>query len=157
MAEEKIDDILKEYEEGAKTALVCEENAETQQTVISVLKELKYHVEPAAGADDAFEKLRFNRYDVVVINEKYGGDPANNEVLKHLQYLPMSNRRHIFVALLGQAFNTNDNMKAYDMSVNVVINEKDLPNLRPILKKSIADNDQFYKVYKESLVKFGKA
>jgi len=71
--------------------------------------------------------------------------------------LPMSNRRHVFVGLLGQAFATNDNMKAYDLSVNAVINEKDLPNLRPILKKSIADNDQFYKVYKESLVKFGKA
>lgn len=156
MAEEKIDDILKEYEEGAKTALVCEENAEAQKAAASALKELKYAVETAAVPDDAFEKLRFNRYDVVFINEKFGGNPEANEVLKHLQYMPMSNRRHIFVALLGQAFTTLDNMAAYDRSVNVVIGEKDIPNLRPVLKKSIADNDQFYKVYKESLVKFGK-
>lgn len=144
------------YEEDGRTSLVCEDGREAQAAIGSVLKELKYATDVAANADEAFEKLRFNKYDVVVINEKFGGDPETNEVLRHLQTMPMSNRRHIFVALLGQNLITNDNMQSFDKSVNVVVNEKDLPNLKGILKRSVADNDQFYKVYKESLVKLGK-
>jgi len=150
------DNIL-DVEEGAKTSLICEDNQESRNTIISVLKELKYETDPAANADEAFEKLRFNKYDVVAINEKFAGStPEANELLKHLQTMPMSNRRHIFVALFGQDLPTNDNMKAFDKSVNVVINEKDLPNLKSVFKRSISDNDLFYKVYKESLIKLGK-
>ena len=150
------DNIL-DVEEGAKTSLICEDNQEFRNTITSVLKELKYETDTAANADEAFEKLRFNRYDVVAISEKYAGSaPENNELLKHLQTMPMSNRRHIFVALFGEDLVTGDNMQAFDKSVNVVINEKDLPTLKTVLKRSISDNDQFYKVYKESLIKMGK-
>lgn len=144
-------------DEEAKTALVCEDNAELQKAVISALQELKYAADIAPSAEVVYEKIRFNRYDVVVLDERFaGGTPENNEVLKHFQYMPMMNRRHIFVALIGPNLPTQDNMAAFDKSVNVVINEKDAPNLKSILKRSVADNDQFYKVYKESLIKMGK-
>ena len=42
-------------------------------------------------------------------------------------------------------------MQAYQKSGNVVINEKDLEKLGGILKKSISENGNFYKVYKETL------
>ncbi|MBI3592157.1 MAG: hypothetical protein HY099_01500, partial [Nitrospirae bacterium] len=113
--------------------------------------------EVASGAEDTFEKLKFNRYDVIALNENFGGNsPESNAVYKHLQFMPMSNRRHIFLALTGQNLKTLDNMTAFSKSANVVVNEKDIPNLKNILKKSIDDNNQFYKVYKESLVKLGK-
>ncbi|HEX8947533.1 MAG TPA: hypothetical protein VF790_01155 [Dissulfurispiraceae bacterium] len=145
-----------EYEEEARTALVCEDNDGTRGSITAALEGLGYRVEAGAGADDTFEKLRFNRYDVIVINEKFGGSAEDNKVYKHLQFMPMSNRRHIFVALIGQGLKTADNMTAFSKSANVVVNEQDIPNLKAILKKSVADNDQFYKVYKESLVKLGK-
>lgn len=136
---------------------MCEDNQEAQNTIISVLKELNYATDTAANVDEAFEKLRFNRYDVVALSEKFSGTaPESNELLKHLQTMPMSSRRHIFVALFGEGLATGDNMQSFDKSVNVVINEKDLANLKTVLKRSISDNDQFYKVYKESLIKLGK-
>lgn len=147
---------IEEYSDEFKTALVCEDSAEMRSGITSALNELKYKVETASGADDAFEKLKFNRYDVIVLNEKFGGSPENNAVYKHLQFMPMSNRRHIFLALIGQNFKTADNMTAFSRSANVVVSENDVSNLKAILKKSIADNDQFYKVYKESLIKLGK-
>ncbi len=146
-----------EYEEEVRSALVCEDNAELRGGITSALGELKYTVEIAAGADDAFEKLKFNQYDVIVLNEKFGRSATgNNTVYKHLQFMPMGARRRIFFALVGQNLKTSDNMAAFSRSANIVINEKDLPNLKAILKKSIADNDQFYKVFRESLVKMGK-
>lgn len=145
-----------EYEGEALSALVCEDNAESRSSITSALEGLGFRVEAGAGADDTFEKLKFNRYDVIVINEKFGGSAEDNKVYKHLQFMPMSNRRHIFVALIGRNFKTADNMTAFSKSANVVLNEKDIPNLKAVLKKSVADNNQFYKVFKESLVKLGK-
>lgn len=158
MPEEKIEDILKEYDEGVQTALVCEESAEAHKTIAAALKDLKYAVDTSPNTDDAFEKVKFNNYDLVFLNERFGGsNPEDNVFLQHMQRMPMTTRRNIFLALMGKNLETMDNMQAFDKSANVVINESDLPNLRAILKKSIAANDQFYKVFKESLVKLGKA
>jgi hypothetical protein len=94
---------------------------------------------------------------VIVLNENFAGSsPENNEVLKFFQFMPMNTRRHIFLALIGQNFKTLDNMTAFSKSVNAVINRQDLHNLVNIMRKSIADNEQFYKVYKETLRRLGK-
>ena len=146
-----------EYEEETRSALVCEDNAELKNAVTSALEGLKFSIDSASTAEEAFEKLRFNQYGLIVLNERFGGNtPENNSVYSHLQIMPMATRRHIFLALIGNDLKTADNMTAFAKSANVVVNEKDLPNLKAVLKKSVADNDQFYKVFKESLVKMGK-
>jgi hypothetical protein len=146
-----------EYEEELRSALVCEDNAEFKGVISAALEGLKYRVEFAAGAEDAFEKLKFNQYRTIVLNERFGGStPENNAVYKFLQFMPMSARRSIFLTLLGKDFKTGDNMTAFTKSSNITVNEKDIPSLKAILKKAIADNDQFYKVFRESLVKMGK-
>ena len=70
--------------------------------------------------------------------------------------MSMSARRNIFLTLIGKDFKTGDNMTAFTKSSNIIVNEKDLPDLKEILKKSVADNDRFYKVFRESLLKMGK-
>lgn len=146
-----------EYGGGFKTALICDDNLDTQSAISSALKELKYKIDISTSSTDTLEKMRFNQYDVIVLNENFGGgSPENNEVLKFFQNMPMVSRRHIFLALIGQNLKTLDNMTAFSKSVNVVINRSDLSNLTNILKKSIDDNEQFYKVYKETLRKLGK-
>jgi len=152
---------LEEYGEGFKTALICDDNAETQNLINAALKELQYKIEISINSADIFEKVRFNQYDVIVLNENLAAattdnTPENNEVLKFFQNMPMVTRRHIFLALIGQNHKTLDNMTAFAKSVNAVINKSDLSNLVNILKKSIADNEQFYKVYKETLRKLSK-
>lgn len=138
------------------TALICDSIAETRNFINSALQEQKYKVEFSASSSETFEKLRFNQYDVIILNEDFDGNPENNEVLNYFQNMPISVRRHIFVALVGENFKTLDNMTAFSKSVNLVINKQDLPDLSNILKKSIADHDQFYMVYKEILRKLGK-
>ena len=146
-----------EYEEEARTALVCEDNAEFKSAISAALEGLKYSIEFASSAEDAFEKLKFNQYRVIVLNERFGGStPENNAVYKFLQFMPISSRRSIFLALIGKHFKTGDNMTSFAKSSNITINEKEIPNFKAILKKAVADNDQFYKVFRESLVKMGK-
>jgi len=71
--------------------------------------------------------------------------------------MPMETRRKIFFALIGANFKSLNNMQAFQNSANVVINQKDIAKLSDILKKSISENEIFYKVYKETLLAMGKA
>ncbi|MEW6116118.1 MAG: hypothetical protein AB1553_04365 [Nitrospirota bacterium] len=145
-----------EYEEELKSALICEESAENRNTITAALESMGYRTESATNADETLEKLKFNQYSVIILNESFGGAPESNTVYKHLQFMPMGIRRHLFLALVGQDLKTQDHMTAFAKSANLVINERDLPNIKAILKKAIAENDQFYRVFKESLVKLGK-
>ena len=53
-------------------------------------------------------------------------------------------------------FRTMDNMSAFAKSVNFVIGEKDLPKIKAIVKQAVADNEQFYHVFREALRDVGK-
>lgn len=157
MGAEKIDDILREYEEGLKKAMVCIEAEQVAKQVCDAIKELKFSPDIPVDVQDAFDKIRFNQYDLIIIDENFGGKGIEgNEFLKHLQFMPMVTRRKIFVALIGSRFKTFDNMSAFEQSVNVVINPNDITSIKIVIRKAMADNDQFYKVYRESLTKFGK-
>jgi hypothetical protein len=69
----------------------------------------------------------------------------------------MSVRRRIFLALISDNFKTMDNMMAFAMSANVVINTKDIQKLHLILKKAASENERFYKVFMDTMVETGKA
>ena len=70
-------------------------------------------------------------------------------MLNYLAPLPMAQRRYSFVCLIGASFKTLDAMQAFAQSVHVVVNPIDLPNMAAILKKSLAEFDLLYKVYKD--------
>lgn len=146
-------------QEFTLTALVCEEDAVAKTKISEALNALQYNVESAESKDQAFEMTRFNVYDLIVVSERFSGsqNTKDNEFLRHLQYMPMVTRRRIFVILTGDSFNTADNLKAYELSVNLVLNRKDIDNFKIIVKKAIDDHARFYKVYFESLAKYGKA
>ena len=91
MGAEKIDDILQEYEEGLKKALICSNAPDVAKNLTDAIRELKYAVDIPSSVQDAFEKLRFNQYDLVIIDENYGGNGLEgNEFLRHIQHLPMT-------------------------------------------------------------------
>ena len=145
-----------EYEEELRSSLVCGNNAALKKAISAALEQLKYNSEYAENPEDAFEKIKYNQYGLIILDEVFGGTSLeNNGVYKYLLTMPMAVRRNIFIALMGKDFKTADNMTAFAKSVNLVLNERDISNLKPLLKKAIPDNDQFYKVFLESIKKTG--
>jgi hypothetical protein len=71
--------------------------------------------------------------------------------------MPMAFRRKTFVVLVGDHFKTLNQMQAFSYSVNVVINHQDVNKLHQIVKKSLRDNEIFYKAFRDSLAAHGKA
>ena len=103
-------------------------------------------------------KIVDHTYDVIVVNESFAAPQQDaNDILRYLENLGMATRRKIFVALITDRFRTMDNMAAFNRSVNMVINTKNMDDVAMILQRGISENASFYYVFKETLKKEGRA
>lgn len=144
-------------EEEGKTALVCENNPQIREKIVNALKLMEYHVVEANNAREALTKMRFHVFDLVAINETFDMSSIDsNSILIYLSRLNMAVRRNIFVALLSNQYRTMDKMMAFNKSVNVIINLDNIDDVDRILSRSIAENEIFYRVFKEALKKSGR-
>jgi CheY-like chemotaxis protein len=139
-------------EEEGKTALLCESDPEILSQVSEVLEVLEYYVTVPKSSRDALKKMRYHSYNIVIVNEIFDTqDPDINGVLIYLERLNMEERRDIFVTLLSSRFRTMDQMASFHKSVNIVVNLNNIQDFDKILRRSLADNDLFYRIYRECL------
>lgn len=144
-------------EEGVETALLCEPDPAVQAEIKTALFNMEYHITAPKLAKDALKQMRFHIFDMVVINERFGTqNPDMNPVLNYLNRLNMSIRRNMFVTLITNRFRTMDNMAAFNKSVNLIVNLKNIDEIEKILKRGISDHDAFYRVFKRALIKTGR-
>lgn len=145
-------------EEGAETALVCEPDEGVRETVQAALKNMGYHVTSSKNAREVLKQMRFHVFDMVAINELFDTtEPDQNNILKYMDRLSMDIRRNMFVVLLSDRFRTQDNMAAFNKSVNLIVNLSNVGDFEKIVQRGITDNKAFYKVYRECLIKAGRA
>ncbi len=153
-AEEKPFDFV---EEGVETALLCESDPDVRSKISSALTSMGYQTREPESAVAALKQMRFHVFDLVVLNENFDtDDPDKCDVLAYLDRLSMDVRRKIYLVLITDRFRTMDNMVAFNKSVNLVINLKNIDEIEKVLKRGVADNDLFYRVYKEALAATGR-
>lgn len=144
-------------EEGTDTALICESDPSIRSKIIDFLQKDGIRITEPASAEEALKNMRFHVYQLIVIDEYYEtDDDRENAILRYLNSLSMSVRRNIFVVLITRRFRTMDKMAAFNKSVNIVVNLKDMDQFGAIVKKGIAEHEAFYHVFKEALRKTGK-
>ena len=144
------DEDLVIYDENDQIALVLDDNNKDVWT--KALEEKRFKIQYAKSPEYAVHKMKFTHFHFVALNENFGNVALDESpIYQTMIEMPMVTRRNIFFALVGTNFKSLNNMQAYQKSANVVINEKDLEKLGDILKKSISENEMFYKVYKETL------
>jgi CheY-like chemotaxis protein len=141
----------------ARLALVAEDAPERQAVIKAALDQVGFAVLAVKNADDAIERMRRDVYELVIIDEQYqGATPLDNPILSAMRSMAMTQRRWMFVVLVGREFKTFDNAMAFARSVNVVVNVNDLPHLPAILKKGITDHVEFYRTFRQVLTEAGK-
>ena len=147
---------LEVLEEGAMSALVCVDEPGRLRAVKEALEELNYYSSVASSVKEALSKLRYNQYDLVMLDEEFCGETAeNNTILRYLQPMPMATRRGIFLMLLTKEIRTLDNLMAFANSVNATINVEDIEKTKLVLERALADHRRFYKVYLDTLQGIG--
>jgi predicted Zn finger-like uncharacterized protein len=145
-----------EEDESRRLAMVCVDQLHGQMRVKTALAELGYTVHIVNDPREAVDRLWQKPYDLVIVHEEYGGAPDNNSVLKTIQPMPMSVRRFMYVGLIGKQYRTFDPMAAFVKSLNFVVADQELGNLKTIVQEAVADNDRFFRVFRETLREAGK-
>ncbi len=155
---EEDDEALEYYDEGVRLALVMGEDVEEMKPVRQALETLEFKCVLAENTRKSIGKMRLHHFSLVIFEEDFGGVSLDQSpVLHYLNHLSTPERRRMFVAIVGKHFKTLDQMTAFSLSVNLVVNEKDVGQLAVILKRAISENEKFYKVFTETLRETGKA
>lgn len=144
-------------EEEGRTVLICESSPEIISQIKHVLDYMEYHITEATNTRDALKQMRYHDYDLIILNENFDTpNPDTNGVLMFISRMPINVRRHIFVAMFSKRFKTLDYMMAFVKSVNLIINERNVPEFETILHRGMADTDVLYKSFKDSLKRAGR-
>ncbi len=141
-------DIIGPYDHPALLAISTPELAASVKATLTGM-EYKIHI---VDRPLLFE-TRYSQvnYQVVFIEETFAGsDPIENGALAMMQNLPMSQRRHSTVFLIGTGFETLNTMQAFALSVHCVINLAELPMLAELIQKTVAENDLFLGTFREA-------
>src|SRR5688572_26369278 len=127
-----------EFVEAARTALLG----------------LGYKVHTAFNHGDFIARFTRIQYQIVLLEQLFdAGVPEENLTLQNLQVMPMNQRRHAAILLLGNSFQTLNAMQAFCHSVHAVINQNDIEKLPQIIQQVVSDNDIFLNVYRETSIR----
>jgi spore germination protein YaaH len=141
-----------------KPALIAFSTPEWLDEAKTALQELGYKVHTAATHSDFLMRFSQVHYQVVLVEELFGANtPEENLTLQALQTMPMNQRRHATVLLIGNSFQTFTPMEAFKQSVHAVINSSELFLLKQLVEKAAADNNLFLQSYREVQTRIWKS
>ena len=133
-----------------KPALLAFSTPEWLETAKTALTELGYKIHTAATHSDFLTRFTQVHYQVAVMEERFGAMTIEENVaLKTLQTMPVNQRRHCTIILLGDTFQTFTPMEAFNHSVHAVINTSEMFLLKQLVEKAVADNELFLHSFRE--------
>jgi hypothetical protein len=134
-----------------KPALLAFSSPEWLDAAKTALGELGFKVHTAATHGDFLIRFSQIHYQVVVVEELFAANNiSENLTLKALQSMPMNQRRHATIILLGDSFQTFTPLQAFQQSVHAVISSSEMFLLKQLIEKAVADNDLFLHSYRET-------
>ena len=142
----------------APRALLCLDSATHREACQGMLPSLGYNtVHVLSHQAEALAYLSQVPYACCLLDATFDGSTLQaNPIFTCLQVLPMERRRYLFVTLCLPHVVTADVMTAYSHSVNLIINQSDLPSCRRILEQHLAEHKRLYRVYRELRQQLGK-
>ena len=137
---------------GDNTALVCVDHQQYQKIIVPQLIDMTYKVHLGLFEEDVSLKLKTYNYDLVLIYENFkGATLQTNPLLREMSKRRDARRREHFVVLISHKFATNDAMSAFVQSVDQIINIADLANLKPVLRRGVAQHRDLYHSFNDMM------
>jgi CheY-like chemotaxis protein len=136
--------------EGLKTALVIYDNEEIQNMLEDKLTNMGYKVSVALNVRDAAKQLKFGTFQVVLLQENYyGANIRSNQLLKAINTLEVRTRHKMFIGVIGPNFTSLDDLMAFSLSLDTVINTNDLDDIERLLISATGHVAKFFATYNE--------
>jgi hypothetical protein len=133
-----------------RPALIAFSTPEWLDVAKVALQELGYKVHTAATHSDFLVRFGQVHYQVVIIEELFAANNLEeNLTLQALQTMPVNQRRHATIFLLGDSFQTFTPMEAFKHSVHAVVSSSEMFLLKQLVEKAVADNTLFLNSFRE--------
>ncbi|MDR1041607.1 MAG: hypothetical protein LBR80_15890 [Deltaproteobacteria bacterium] len=141
---------LADSHEGLKSALVAYDDEGIQNLLQEKLTNMGYKVSVALNLRDAAKQLKFASFQVVLIQENYyGANLKNNQLLKAIQGMEVRTRHKMFIGMIGPSFTSLDDLLAFSLSLDTVINVRDIEDVERLLISAIEHVNKFFAAYNE--------
>ena len=115
------------------------------------VKEAGYKNHESQDASDFLTRYSLTQYPLVVIEELFSAPTTEeNFALRALQRLPMMQRRHSVIILVGDTFDTLSSLQAFQQSVHAVVHPKDLGSLSDVIRQTVAEMNSLLTCYRET-------
>ena len=133
-----------------RPALIAFSTPDWLESTKTALQELGYKVHTAATHGDFQMRFTQVHYQVVIIEELFAANTLEeNLTLTALQNMPVNQRRHATILLLGDSFSTFTPMEAFKHSVQAVVSSSEMFLLKQLVEKAVADNTAFLNSFRE--------
>lgn len=141
-----------------KPALLGLSTPEWLDAAMVALNEQGFKVHTAGTHADFTTRFVQNKYECVIIEELFAADSAEENVtLAWLQNMPMNQRRHCSIILLGDNVQTFNVMQAFQLSVHAVVNRSETFLLGQLIQKVVEDRENFWRSYYEAQTMLAQA
>jgi hypothetical protein len=142
---------------GPGMALVCLKDQDNAPEVVNALNEIGLSkISQALSQKEALDKMKYNLYDIVIIEDGFGGPIEESQIMSEFQNMPVSQRRRIFLVLIADRWETANSIQAFSLSVNLVVNYRLLDKIKEGITSAMTRNHRFYKVFDECRQALGK-
>ncbi len=123
-----------------RSALVCCHEPSYLEYLTGQLRGIGYKVHHATGHQAAIQRLGGRSYDLTVLLENLEGYALVENVLwQHLNAMLTDERRQTYVVMLCQSFETGDDMYAYALAVDQLINYQDIGQFAQLVVPAVEE------------------
>jgi hypothetical protein len=141
-------------EEGVEKALVFLSDPLSQQSIESTLQKMDFYISSVPTSQHAVIKLSNNPYDLVLVDEDFLQEAESEDSFYHYVHsLPMYTRRTFMLCLLSSKYRTLDQLTAFRLGFNLILNAADLEKTKMILERAMREYKGFYRALNSELQK----
>jgi predicted Zn finger-like uncharacterized protein len=143
----------------APRVLICLDDAAHREACQEIMPALGYNtIHTPSHQAQALAYLSQVPYECFILDATFDGSTLEaNPILACLHELPMERRRYMFATLcVPPGIITADAMTAYSQSVNLILEQADLPSCRRVLEQHVTEHKRLYRVYRELRQQLGK-
>lgn len=131
--------------EDIPQALVLLPTSQERDKVAISLESIGYQANFAESEKEAMQKMQFRNFASVIFHSNFEKDSLSQSPFHRFMCdMAMFKRRFIFYILVGPDFSTLYDLQALANSANLVINDKELPELLTILRQTIPKYEELF-------------
>jgi hypothetical protein len=116
-----------------------------RDSIVKSVENIGYQASFVESEKEAMEKMQFVNYASVILHSDFAnGGLEQSTFHQFMRDMSMLKRRFIFYILVGPEFSTLYDLEALASSANLVVNDREIPELLTILRKAIPRYEELF-------------